>query len=411
MVTGDNAQTAIAVARQCGPGIFTREGTKGMRVLDCVKEEESGLEKLVIRSVETGEAVELKGRVVWKDFDWAMTGAAFHSLRSHEEDWSLKLREVMKHVSVFARCNPKDKQEVIRSLQSFHRSVSMIGDGSNDAYALKQADVGISISSTPEQEPEDPESALPSIAAHFSSPNDSISTVAVLLAEGRGALATSMVAFRYMWDYAFIQFIAVLLLYTLGTNLSDDQFLMGDMISVLPLIILLDLTPSSTTLVPGVPQADLTDIHGFLGGNLLHLSLLAIGDILLLWSVRSGPFALSSTNAARTILFFATAIHYSACALSLTHTYGGFRKNPIYANKTLIIVAVGLLTFSCLLIGFDSSGITDPVVSFLEGWFNNDPLPLANRLLILCYTFVFTTVLVVAEFFVLRHVVPIHKLK
>lgn len=42
-------------------------------------------------------------------------------------------------------CDPQQKLDVIRSLQAAGRTVLMIGDGLNDAGALKQADVGIAV--------------------------------------------------------------------------------------------------------------------------------------------------------------------------------------------------------------------------------------------------------------------------
>lgn len=46
---------------------------------------------------------------------------------------------------IFARTTPKNKVEIIKSLQASNKVTAMIGDGVNDAPALKQADIGVSM--------------------------------------------------------------------------------------------------------------------------------------------------------------------------------------------------------------------------------------------------------------------------
>jgi Mg2+-importing ATPase len=57
------------------------------------------------------------------------------------------LAEAASATSVFARLAPAHKERVIRSLQSKGHVVGFMGDGINDAPALKAADVGISVDS------------------------------------------------------------------------------------------------------------------------------------------------------------------------------------------------------------------------------------------------------------------------
>ncbi|HXM38551.1 MAG TPA: magnesium-translocating P-type ATPase [Gemmatimonadales bacterium] len=56
-----------------------------------------------------------------------------------------KLAEVVERTTVFARLSPTDKERVIRSLQARGHVVGFLGDGINDAAALRAADVGISV--------------------------------------------------------------------------------------------------------------------------------------------------------------------------------------------------------------------------------------------------------------------------
>jgi Mg2+-importing ATPase len=56
-----------------------------------------------------------------------------------------KLREAVETTTVFARVNPEQKLRVIQTLRDNHHVVGYLGDGINDAPALKAADVGISV--------------------------------------------------------------------------------------------------------------------------------------------------------------------------------------------------------------------------------------------------------------------------
>src|SRR5258707_6629526 len=56
-----------------------------------------------------------------------------------------ELAEAVETTDVFARLSPSHKQRVVKALQSKGHVVGFMGDGINDAPALKAADVGISV--------------------------------------------------------------------------------------------------------------------------------------------------------------------------------------------------------------------------------------------------------------------------
>lgn len=97
----------------------------------------------------------------------------------------------------------------------------MCGDGANDCGALKAAHAGISLS--------DSEA---SVASPFTSRDASISCVPELIRQGRCALVTSFGIFKYMAAYSLTQFISVMILQDVETNLTDFQFLYIDLVII-----------------------------------------------------------------------------------------------------------------------------------------------------------------------------------
>lgn len=76
-----------------------------------------------------------------------MTGKAFNFLLNNflhvnKEDCNVFFNAV----KVYSRTKPMDKAKIISLYQSAGKVVSMCGDGANDCGALKQADIGLSLS-------------------------------------------------------------------------------------------------------------------------------------------------------------------------------------------------------------------------------------------------------------------------
>lgn len=94
----------------------------------------------------------------------------------------------------------------------------MCGDGANDCGALKAAHTGISLSE-----------AESSVASPFTSKNPNIECVVKVIKEGRAALVTSFGIFKYMAAYSLCQFVSVMILYSLESNLTDIEFLYIDL--------------------------------------------------------------------------------------------------------------------------------------------------------------------------------------
>ncbi len=94
LLTGDQRTTAAAIARQVGLGGEARDGSE------------------IVPRLDDGDAIEL-----------------------------------LRNVSVISRVTPRDKMRIIEALRERGEIVAMVGDGINDAAALKVADVGIAVGS------------------------------------------------------------------------------------------------------------------------------------------------------------------------------------------------------------------------------------------------------------------------
>jgi magnesium-transporting ATPase (P-type) len=68
-----------------------------------------------------------------------LTGAELSNLSDDE------LESRLPRITVFARVTPSQKVRIVRALQRIGRTVAMVGDGSNDAPAIRLANVGVAI--------------------------------------------------------------------------------------------------------------------------------------------------------------------------------------------------------------------------------------------------------------------------
>ncbi|SPJ83616.1 uncharacterized protein FTOL_10132 [Fusarium torulosum] len=68
-----------------------------------------------------------------------MEGPRFRRKSSEE------LKDIVPHLQVLARSSPEDKRILVETLKSLGETVAVTGDGTNDAPALKLADVGFAM--------------------------------------------------------------------------------------------------------------------------------------------------------------------------------------------------------------------------------------------------------------------------
>ncbi|CAD8132398.1 unnamed protein product [Paramecium pentaurelia] len=133
MVTGDNSETARAIAMSCG-------------II------EQGDSQAIV--IEGAEFMKQVGGVVCKNCTTEQCKCARSSNEAEKNGTSLRVdtlgnmsrfRQIYPQIAVMARSRPTDKYAMIIGLKECEHIVAVTGDGTNDAPALKKADVGFAM--------------------------------------------------------------------------------------------------------------------------------------------------------------------------------------------------------------------------------------------------------------------------
>lgn len=132
---------------------------------------------------DTGLAVARELQIAGPD-DRAVTGAELS--RTTDE----QLRELVRHVPVFARVEPEHKLRIVHALKHNGAIVAMTGDGVNDAPALKAADIGVAMGRTGTD--------VSKGAADMILTDDNFASIVAAVSEGRSIFANIQKFLRYL---------------------------------------------------------------------------------------------------------------------------------------------------------------------------------------------------------------------
>ncbi|XP_078186622.1 polyamine-transporting ATPase 13A2 isoform X28 [Callithrix jacchus] len=356
MVTGDNLQTAVTVARGCGM-VAPQEHLIIVHATHPERGQPASLEFLPMESPADVNGVKDPDQAASYTVEpdprsrhLALSGPTFGIIVKH---FPKLLPKVLVQGTVFARMAPEQKTELVCELQKlqphlpttlFRYCVGMCGDGANDCGALKAADVGISLSQ-----------AEASVVSPFTSSMASIECVPMVIREGRCSLDTSFSVFKYMALYSLTQFISVLILYTINTNLGDLQFLAIDLVITTTVAVLMSRTGPALALGRVRPPGALLSIP-VLGSLLLQVALVAsvqLGGYFLTlaqpWFVplnRTVPAPDNLPNYENTVVFSLSSFQYLILAAAVSK--GAPFRRPLYTNVPFLL-ALALL--SSILVG------------------------------------------------------------
>ncbi|XP_054191610.1 polyamine-transporting ATPase 13A2 isoform X7 [Homo sapiens] len=332
MVTGDNLQTAVTVARGCGM-VAPQEHLIIVHATHPERGQPASLEFLPMESPTAVNGVKDPDQAASYTVEpdprsrhLALSGPTFGIIVKH---FPKLLPKVLVQGTVFARMAPEQKTELVCELQKLQYCVGMCGDGANDCGALKAADVGISLSQ-----------AEASVVSPFTSSMASIECVPMVIREGRCSLDTSFSVFKYMALYSLTQFISVLILYTINTNLGDLQFLAIDLVITTTVAVLMSRTGPALVLGRVRPPGALLSVP-VLSSLLLQMVLVTgvqLGGYFLTlaqpWFVplnRTVAAPDNLPNYENTVVFSLSSFQYLILAAAVSK--GAPFRRPLYTNE------------------------------------------------------------------------------
>jgi Ca2+-transporting ATPase len=149
----------------------------------------------------TAEAVAHELGILRGNSEGVLTGAELEQMTDEELS-----REVM-DISVYARVTPKDKLRIVRALKKNNQVVAMTGDGVNDAPAVKEADIGVSMGKSGTDVTKE--------ASAMVLADDNFATIVAAVEEGRAIYDNIRKFIRYLLSCnlgeVLVMFLAVLL--------------------------------------------------------------------------------------------------------------------------------------------------------------------------------------------------------
>ncbi|MHA1580211.1 MAG: cation-translocating P-type ATPase [Candidatus Freyarchaeota archaeon] len=332
MITGDHPETARAIARQVG----------------------------IIG--EDGEVIE---------------GSELDEISDEE------LEETVERVDVFARTEPRHKLRIVRALKNGGDVVAMIGDGVNDAPALKEANIGVAMGITGTQ--------IAKETSDMVLADDNFSSIVGAVEEGRTAFSNLRKVVTYL----------------LTTNIAEDIILLTTLLLGLPLPFLplqilwinlvtdgvcdktLAVEPRSRDVLkdPPRPPGERIVSRSVVYHIVFLASIMAVGTVLvyLLTVQLMGLYVLfRGYDEPRTVTFYTAVFFQLFNALNARSRESSLFRIGLLSNRYLVLG----LVFSFVL------NIFIVYVPFFQQLFGIVPLPLHDWFLVL---FVSSSVFIVEE--------------
>ncbi len=345
---------------------------------------DAGVRPVIITGDHANTALEIAKKVgIASDKDFAVTGDKISNMSSKE------LAQTAKSCSVFARVSPEHKVKIVKAFQLNGEVVVMIGDGVNDAPALKAADIGCAMGKSGTDAAKN--------ASDIILADDNFSTIVEAVKQGRGIYQNIKKTIHFLLSTNISEVMAVLFgflikvpppllaIHLLWINLVTDAF---------PALAL-GVDPIEKNIMKNPPESSKNSFFsGGLGYNIVVEGMFIAAVGLLSYSIGRAFFDLDplAPIVGRTMAFLTLGIS------QIIHTFNVRSKKSLKFSKITDNMQLVYAVFTCIFLQLIV--VTVPV---LNSFFKTVPLGLAQWIIVLVLSATPVVVSEIEKRFFIKH--------
>ena len=269
--------------------------------------------------------------------DQAMQGSDLNN-KSEEE-----IREIVKTKRIFARVSPQNKVQLVNALQANGNIVAMTGDGVNDAPAIKNADIGISMGITGTDVAKD--------TADMILVDDNFATIVNAVEEGRVIFSNikKFVSFLLSCNIAEVAIVFLSILFGLPSPLTPIQLLWLNLVTDAFPALALGVEPAEADIMERNPRDPHDSIlAGETGKGIIFQSIAITISILAAYIIGLKYIFPNNIEGAHTMVFATLITSELLRAFSVRSEKYTLKELGWFSNKNL--VKANLLSFALLLL-------------------------------------------------------------
>ena len=255
----------------------------------------------------------------------------------------VEIRKIAKEKRVFARVSPQNKVQLVNALQENGEIVAMTGDGVNDAPAIKNADIGISMGITGTDVAKD--------TANMILVDDNFATIVNAVEEGRIIFANirKFVSFLLSCNIAEVLIVFLSILFGLPSPLTPIQLLWLNLVTDAFPALALGVEPGEKDIMEREPRDPKESIiSGDLKNSLIVQSLAITFSVLMSYIIGLKLIFPGNIEGAHTMVFATLITSELLRAFSVRSTKYTLKELGIGSNKQLI--KANILSFALLLL-------------------------------------------------------------